>query len=318
MKKLLTEWKKFINEATSDIAYHITSVDLLYKILKTDRFMTSIAKGRDSDEEQNKNRDYYLSLARSKMSKYFRNPSSFQTIIVLDGQKLSQKYKIVPVDYWGPRFPDSDEMEDRVLVNSPYIEKASDYIQEIHVVVEVSDEYLTIWQERLQEIQGIEQAAKNKNIQTYFYTNKRDFSLLNKKNSLSSASELIAAIKASGKEIPSSGDRYVSKYAGDKDLKGYIKVIKMIETEDYNSMENAKYSSIEGQILRQISMYQHDFIPHLSNEISNNRRSESARGYIEDIFSYMRAKKLKTIKDLGLYLQNELKRIYKVNRDKEK
>jgi hypothetical protein len=111
----------------SDVVYHRTSLNALVNLLETNRFLTTPAGGSVAERLINKGRDYYFSTMRSPQGDY---PGSIT--LLLDGRKLSQRYKGAPVDYWGPTF-DKNEMEDRIFTNLPYIENAASYIKEIHV-----------------------------------------------------------------------------------------------------------------------------------------------------------------------------------------
>lgn len=132
--------------AGSDILYHITTVKALSNIVKTNEFQLKPAEG--SVWEEKFGASFYLSTARSKLSTYILSKtSSTYALIELDGRKLGQRYKVVPVDYWETnktsnaeerllRRKDSYEMEDRILSRTAKIPNAKSYIKSIHCTYE--------------------------------------------------------------------------------------------------------------------------------------------------------------------------------------
>jgi hypothetical protein len=154
--------------SASDRLYHITSLDKLKSICKNNRFNLSYS-GVDGSEqfkfnkrprtiksktphgdtirssfqpyEFNFKKNYYFSVARSVYSSIFEmkdeNDMREKIIIELDGSKLANRYEIIPVNYFrhGPNNHRTDEMEDRVISNKPYIENAKRYIVAIHAYI---------------------------------------------------------------------------------------------------------------------------------------------------------------------------------------
>lgn len=93
--------------------------------------------------------------------------------IKVDGQKLSQNYKVKSVDYWQyPKTPDmmkqlsGDEMEDRVVSDNNEIPNANKYIISIDILIEPDK---TVNQKLID-------LAKNLGIELYFFNNEKDFS----------------------------------------------------------------------------------------------------------------------------------------------
>lgn len=114
---------------------------------------------------------YYLSLARNPTSSY-----KADSILVLDGDLLSQKYKITPLNYWNSRTSDS-EMEDRLWSKNVVIPNALKYIKEIHLYM--SENHLLS-----RENPKIPNILKYLEKPIYIYSNRKDLYLLNKKKSL--------------------------------------------------------------------------------------------------------------------------------------
>ena len=131
-----------ILEGISQKLYHLTDIGNAAKILATNRFRLTPDIGTKSEIalRSSKKKVYYLSTARNLSSDFFQKSSRMSGVIfVLDGQKLAHNYSGGPVDYWGPDFrkidPTRHEMEDRIFSAKPYIENASEYIKEIHVLL---------------------------------------------------------------------------------------------------------------------------------------------------------------------------------------
>lgn len=127
--------------AGTDILYHKTTLSAAVSILQQNRFELKPAEGT-SAEQNISDGHYYLSTSRSKTGSYIhRNLTSFSVIIVLDGRRLAQRYRIVPVDYWGTNVEGVDdklmrrksnyETEDRVLSKKSEI-PAAPYIKAVH------------------------------------------------------------------------------------------------------------------------------------------------------------------------------------------
>jgi len=141
--KLKNILENIISEGASDILYHYISSAYILDMLQKNKINMIAAIGTDSDYVINKNKFYYLSTTRSKSSGFKKSDSK----IVLDGRKLKQKYKIVPVDYWQSDKSDKQdtssyiysmqglEQEDRIVTDKPSIPNAKDYILGIHIYV---------------------------------------------------------------------------------------------------------------------------------------------------------------------------------------
>jgi len=160
----------------------------LINILKTDKFITSTNLGSPADAKVDKGRAFFFSTQRSGgKSGYGR--SSGNVCIVLDGRKLSQIYKGFPTDYWGWSKKRSDwdteseymtalqstEMEDRIVTDDPYIDNASKYIIEIHILID--------WTIKENDIEEMDKLAGD--IPIYYYTDKEAYKLMNKKKAVS-------------------------------------------------------------------------------------------------------------------------------------
>lgn len=130
--------RDILQESISQRAYHFTCN--AYDIIKENRLHASSAIGSLADMDRNKHRFYFVSLTRSGIDGY----NSGTQKIVLSGEKLNQKYKGSPVDYWAWSRDTKDkqgtltimrsgmEKEDRMFLDQPFIDNIRKYIIEIH------------------------------------------------------------------------------------------------------------------------------------------------------------------------------------------
>ena len=246
MKKLLTEWRKFLKEGITDVVYHYTSgIEKGAKILKDNRFLASGGFSKEVESELGKGKLYYFSTARTPANAYTGTyPQG--AIFKMDGRELSQKYKGVPLDYWAtskrsskraaniqdePGASEGFEAEDRLLLDEPYIEDADLYIDEIHFAVPVfefsSDFFnpvgkptkkVTSGKIRAGTMTALEEAvavAEQRNIPYYIHTSKETWPLVEvgKKKALTSLSDFKELLQKVGKEVDEPIDRK-SAYQG--------------------------------------------------------------------------------------------------------
>lgn len=132
--------------AGSDILFHRTDVISAASIVTQNSFSLKPSDANSSESRLHQS-SYYLSTARSMRSSYIGNVVSSTTVVFqLDGRKLGQRFKVIPVDYWdtldkgnlskeehlfkrSSRF----EMEDRVLSPKPKI-PAAPFVAAIHAI----------------------------------------------------------------------------------------------------------------------------------------------------------------------------------------
>lgn len=297
--------KNVLNEVVSDIVYHGTSIIRLNSILKNNKFMSSVAVGTSSDKRVNKGRTYFFSIARSKTSNYLVKLGRNSCIMVLDGQKLSQNYKGSSVDYWGPSWNDSDEMEDRIFTEKPYIENALKYIEEVHIYsIPSSEDYLNLLKQN-------EKYLKENNKNCFYYVNERDFLMLNKKKSFNNLDDLLEYMEEKGITIEKSDNNsYNFGSIGEKSFKQIIDVIRGIELGD------KKYLNWNNQWYRYISSYPNDFVSQIKVLIHNSRTDFETRKYMDDIFTYMKNNKIKNFEELASFLGMKLEKLRQKDKDK--
>lgn len=135
-----------LHEATANL-YHVTSLWSAVQIAKDNEFALTFAPATPADSKSKK-RAFYMSCSRLPFGGYsmgYTYHKNTAATLQLDGIKLSQRYRIVPVAYWGSDYDKLefdkrrryDENEDRIESDQPYIEDAIRYIKCCHVYVPV-------------------------------------------------------------------------------------------------------------------------------------------------------------------------------------
>lgn len=103
IRKLVNESVKaaLLNEGLSSILYHFTSLSNVFGICSEDTIYLQSAYGKDSDN-YDKKRKFYLSCTRLYNSSfgYSSKFSNGGARIKLDGDKLAQRFKGKPINYW--------------------------------------------------------------------------------------------------------------------------------------------------------------------------------------------------------------------------
>jgi len=181
----------FIKQAgISDVVYHVTIPDRLLNILKTNRFLTSVAISSEAELAKSKNKLYYFSTARSMQTPYFPNVSGFSidyfVVLTLDGTKLRENFKAMPINFWGGGIK-VKEFEDRIITDKPFIDNATKYIKSIRV--NVGSEKI-IPKNKIEVLSKIEEIAKSKSIPFSIYNSFENIKKVKAKPSFSSVTEL--------------------------------------------------------------------------------------------------------------------------------
>lgn len=188
MKNFIKNRLNLLLEGMTDVVYHFTHISSLQNILDEDKFNISTNIGSPADLNTSKGKFFFFSTTRSKKSGFTKG----NVKIVLNGQKLNQRYKSFPMDYWNystnpkdwgdvennPRDRaaykqalQSKELEDRIVTDKPTIDNASKYILALHVLL---DDYTTSYTKKSSIIHMIN-TAKEKNLPMYFYDNKENW-----------------------------------------------------------------------------------------------------------------------------------------------
>jgi hypothetical protein len=167
-----------LNEGLSDILYHFTYFGSLINILKQNEFHASTNIGSSADLNTSAGKFFFFSATRSRGAEGAGAGFGRRSVkLVLDGRKLGQRYKGFPIDYWNYSTKQSDwgnvndyvasmknqELEDRIVLDSPTIPDAASYILEIHVLVGKRSE---VRKDELDRLMGY---VKQYSIPIYFY-----------------------------------------------------------------------------------------------------------------------------------------------------
>ena len=180
---------KTINSGISDVVYHFTQIGYATEILEDNKFALTFVSGAD-DNNNFKNKYYYLSTTRSKTGSFHRD-SNIGVLLKLNGVKLRNNYVGNPVDYWGREFrkvaPHKNEMEDRIWSDKPFIEPAIKYIDEIHIYF-IGNESMKsdkIYNDQMKRaLRKLLLLAKKNRIPTYIYTDSQSANLLDKRKAI--------------------------------------------------------------------------------------------------------------------------------------
>ena len=205
MKDLRSLVSEILTEVLTDRVYHYANVDQLKNIIQKDYFLPSVAFTSGAEEEINKGYKYFISFARNLRGTYHREGKGVGYLVV-DGRKLSQKYKGGAVDYWqwgsGADRPKKTEAEDRLLTNKPYVKGATEFIDAVHISAPYATEigskmYTEKYSEGLVDrLRGLDEVARAKNIPVYFHTDLGSFRMANDKKAVDFAEWENGAVKA--------------------------------------------------------------------------------------------------------------------------
>ncbi len=108
--------------------YHATTLQAFWKIYEDDLF--ELSYGRGDVEQSVVPKPFFASFSRVPANRYRRNSD---VTLVIDADRLKQKHKTQPVDYW--RFgPDGSESEERLTSSRPEIKGFRKYIRAVHIL----------------------------------------------------------------------------------------------------------------------------------------------------------------------------------------
>jgi hypothetical protein len=135
-----------ITEGTSDILFHMTDKEAAAKILKSGNFILMPSFSGPEKEYEEKNKIYYMSMARSKTSSYFEVFPESPVLFVMNGRALKQKHRIKPIEFFSDlsdgvyagqpseRSSGYSEMEDRLISTDNQL-NVKKYVTSIHTVL---------------------------------------------------------------------------------------------------------------------------------------------------------------------------------------
>jgi len=114
----------------SDILFRFMNFRGFLDLLENDRLLLTI--DNENEKELQDLGRFFASFARSSSSSYF---DKIGVIIVVDGKRLGQRYKFVPIDYWKEKMIKYDEMEERLVSKEHVIPGFTDYIIEAYLLI---------------------------------------------------------------------------------------------------------------------------------------------------------------------------------------
>jgi hypothetical protein len=279
------EIKNILSEGLSKILYHYTYIPNLISILNSNQFATSSNLGSNADLRKSSGKYFFFSTSRAKgMSGYGSRHGT--VAIVLNGQKLSEKYKGSPIDYWNYSSKRSDyssdsdyinvlkskELEDRIITNKPYIDNAKSYILEIHILAKTNRQDF-IDKNEVREILNLAN-----NIPVYFYGNENDYKLQNKAK----------AIQPEKLNIPDDLERYggdtkIERQA--RDIQWFFKDIAPIII-----LKSDKKEAIENLLKQSAKEYGFDYTNIIDDITNKVRRLTTAWTIPEEEYLVLAAK----------------------------
>ena len=292
--KLIEIYNKLFEGSSSEV-FHKTYINNILSILQNNEIRLSAVAGTGADAQKNDNKMFFLSTARSRSSSYFKSIGDYTVLLTLDGQKMNNLVKSIPVNYWGSGFAGidrsaTDEMEDRFVSNKPTIPNAAKYIKKIGILLpHTREKKISSWDRQfnldyskksddeveklrgdhiLDTINGREAErlrhilliAKKKNIPVFVYTNEDAFRYGKDKMSIP-----IPIDKLRGRsEYPDRGDRGRKWSSTTRWFDLYYK----------NDYEDLDYDTqrMLGYIVRG---HESEYVTSLKNDIHNDRNGNN-------------------------------------------
>jgi hypothetical protein len=263
----------------------------LSDILRQNEFHASTNIGSSADLNTSAGKFFFFSATRSRGAEGRGAGFGRRSVkLVLDGQKLGQRYKGFPIDYWNYSSKESDwsdkanyinslkskELEDRIVLDGPTISNAASYILEIHISIKDGGE---MRKDELDELMGY---VKKYNIPIYFYTDRKYYFNQVKDKSVDPYKVL------SWDEEP----RYVSRSSGDK-LWGIDHIIYLLMyNDDGNRDKIFNYFNFSSEELEYIdrfykqdvynylgrnAMYDNEYYGLISADVHNARSNSESK-----------------------------------------
>ncbi len=202
-----------LNESLTPIVFYYCDFDEFEEIIQTNQFHLISNLGTSADQaEHTQGYHFYMSTARIYYGGYVRRSlTSNGVILTLDGDKLNQRYKTVPFDYWGSEYRSSafntgnteqfmknDENEDRIISNKGNIPNALQYVKSVSLCLRANaygeenpdhlseeDKYnVYISDPQSSSIRKAYEFLKYHHIPMFIYATEHDFVINNKKEAI--------------------------------------------------------------------------------------------------------------------------------------
>ena len=293
----MIELKTLLLEATSDL-YHSTSISVVNNILSDNEIKLTYAGGTRAENELQKGRPFYFSMSRQKVGTFVRGTKStdtlrgdFYVILHLDGMKLGNNYKIIPVDYW-QQGHEWSEQEDRLIAYKNKISPANKYIKGIHIFMG-SDDYS---QRTLQHIYDVNMLAKKRNVPIYFYDNKYAFYQLRTSKAID-----LPNIASEPQKFSQEDNEYYNKYIKDRERSYYGEEL-LNMWKDLPPKNKREYD----RLLRSYMLdYPYEIYTHIANDIHNSKREHPE--YLQDLAREIKKTKSEDLKTFILKVVNKMR-----------
>jgi hypothetical protein len=309
LERMIEEERFILMERISDEVYRYVTSTELESVLKTDKFHLTAAIGTGSEmEKQSKKKIFYLSTTRGRGGDYHSSPSQNYALIKLNGRKLGQRYSGKAVDYWADksqslRGTGKSEAEDRIYSDKPYIPKASQYIKEIHFLIKDAGSPENLYGQmgdlQKQNLRKIMMAAKKRNIKMYFYNNKRDFILMNPKNSVKID---LKSLKRDKEDVKAPG-YYRYKGVERSSFAVWTELLAKKKTSELTKKAKDKRYDVS---------YYSDQVKVLANDIHNSKQIGSALDKrIVTFIAFMKKLKLRNPQDVIDFIKDKWEKIGK-------
>ena len=322
MNKIDQDWKNFaehgiLAEGLSPNLFHFTTLRKLINILETNKFLTSVAVGTTSDETD-RGKFYFFSMARSKGSSYGKSYSYNEGVTInLDGYKLGHNYKGMPFNYWGNiEQSGQSEAEDRVITDKPFIENASKYITEVHLLLGVSyskNKWDKVDSLKLEILKKAVDELEKKGIPYWIYHVGKYFTLQSKGNyavrSFDAFVDIVKRIQGDIEQIEPSS--YIPAEKEYENLKAIYEYVDALLRNDLSNMSDYAKKLHEKFKYHGYGMHLNDRIAVLQSDIHNTKSDFGARNHLEKIRQAMRRVGAKTIKELVLWIKEKTDKIAK-------
>jgi len=274
-----------LDEGATSVLYHYTSPMPALRIMKGGEFELTSSVGSPQEAKiAPPGYPYFMSTTRSKVGDYHaRTPGSHAVMFVLDGNKLSQHYKVKPVDYWEGMWQRDNsnertrEAEDRVYSKTPTI-PTEGVIKEIHQLVSDQDDF------RSPVIRQMAIIAKTQGIPIYFYADKQGW-LLQAPNRRFNVSQLPSRFKGQPKKSMAYRSRRITP------LEQWVELL---------YKKNKSELSQEASHLRHNLVYYGSRYPEEDNnlriDLANARKpNDPERGLADRIIQFLRKNNMSTV-----------------------
>lgn len=227
--------------------------------------------GTGADSKANKGYPYFLSASRVPTNSYRYGKD---VTLVLDADKIRQRYRVYPLNYYGFSRKDKNEAEDRIVSRKDKL--PIEYIKEVHMLVEDGDveDYPKVYSQFIGQDRFVDQDK------VYVYEDPKAYAVLDTRKAMSMDE---FREKHEGKLDYTFGDY------GEKTRDELADMVDFLQTGG-KSPETSRQKAWRREHMRG---WNRDFLPQFSNIIHNAHRRKSDQ-FIQ-----------RELKHLARYMQQE-------------